>query len=157
MVQPEKTLDKAALEQYLDGGFNIEAIVYQASTAGGPYGTTRITASAPVTSVVDDAGVAVGDPVGVSPQLSLASELDATSEGAREEQGASAGSGPGGQVTAGAGGSMAADARGLLAHRCDIARTRQSFRFAAHVSSPWSYALCGMRSAVGPVVLGLHA
>ncbi len=49
-----------------------------------------------------------------------------------------------------------ADARGLLAHRCDIARTRQSFRFAAHVSSPWSYALCGMRSGHG-MAPGLHA
>lgn len=28
-VQNEKTLRKAALEQYLDGGFNIDAIQYQ--------------------------------------------------------------------------------------------------------------------------------
>lgn len=31
VVIPEKTLDKAALEQYLEGGFNREAIIYQAS------------------------------------------------------------------------------------------------------------------------------
>lgn len=35
VVQPEKTLDKAALEQYLDGGFNIEAIVYQVENGKG--------------------------------------------------------------------------------------------------------------------------
>jgi cytochrome c6 len=29
VVQAEKTLRKAALEQYLDGGFNVEAITYQ--------------------------------------------------------------------------------------------------------------------------------
>ncbi len=34
VVISEKTLDKAALEQYLDGGFNVEAITYQVSTAG---------------------------------------------------------------------------------------------------------------------------
>ncbi len=157
-MQPEKTLDKAALEQYLDGGFSVEAIVYQASTADGPYGNARTTVPVPFTSEME-AGVGVGVIGIVSQQLSLASELDAVPSSAavqQEEQGVAA-SGPGGEVKAGAAGSVTGDVRGLLAHRCDIARTRQSFRFAAHVSSPWSYALCGMRSAVGPVVLGLRA
>ncbi|GIL99580.1 hypothetical protein Vretimale_4718 [Volvox reticuliferus] len=34
-VIAEKTLDKAALEQYLDGGFNIEAIIYQVENGKG--------------------------------------------------------------------------------------------------------------------------
>lgn len=32
-VMPEKTLDKAALEQYLDGGFKVESIIYQVGTS----------------------------------------------------------------------------------------------------------------------------
>ncbi|GLI69069.1 hypothetical protein VaNZ11_013613, partial [Volvox africanus] len=34
-VITEKTLEKAALEQYLDGGFNIEAIIYQVENGKG--------------------------------------------------------------------------------------------------------------------------
>lgn len=30
-VQPEKTLQKAALEQYLEGGFSVDSIITQAS------------------------------------------------------------------------------------------------------------------------------
>lgn len=33
VVAAEKTLDKAALEKYLDGGFNVDAIIYQAGSA----------------------------------------------------------------------------------------------------------------------------
>ncbi|KAG2441630.1 hypothetical protein HXX76_003250 [Chlamydomonas incerta] len=34
-VMPEKTLDKAAIEAYLEGGFNIESIVYQVENGKG--------------------------------------------------------------------------------------------------------------------------
>ncbi|KXZ46603.1 hypothetical protein GPECTOR_42g814 [Gonium pectorale] len=34
-VIAEKTLDKAALEQYLDGGFNVQAIIYQVENGKG--------------------------------------------------------------------------------------------------------------------------
>ena len=33
-VQPEKTLQKAALEQYLEGGFSVDSIITQASWSG---------------------------------------------------------------------------------------------------------------------------
>lgn len=34
-VQVEKTLEKAALEQYLDGGFNVDAIITQVKAGRG--------------------------------------------------------------------------------------------------------------------------
>nr|AAA33081.1 pre-apocytochrome c552 [Chlamydomonas reinhardtii] len=34
-VMPEKTLDKAALEQYLDGGFKVESSIYQVENGKG--------------------------------------------------------------------------------------------------------------------------
>ncbi|GFR40880.1 hypothetical protein Agub_g1532 [Astrephomene gubernaculifera] len=33
-VIPDHTLDKAAMEQFLDGGFNLDAIIYQVRTVG---------------------------------------------------------------------------------------------------------------------------
>jgi hypothetical protein len=34
VVQVEKTLRKEAIEQYLDGGLNVDAIIYQVGEAG---------------------------------------------------------------------------------------------------------------------------
>ncbi|KAG2499972.1 hypothetical protein HYH03_002257 [Edaphochlamys debaryana] len=144
-VIPDRTLDKAALEAYLEGGFSVEAITYQVRDRD--QGLAEEAAAGPRSAdaaAKQDGARQRGPVAGI---LEVASVASAPESEEAVAVGAAAAEGQQGPADDGLAGLRPRGSQ-AAAHACDIARARLSFRGAAALGgSRMSLALCGRLSS----------